>query len=61
MDINMAEGMRYIVSAPKILWLNMIGRTKARPHMLIFNIFGQIEEVRGGVKKSCAAEGRHSL
>lgn len=32
MDINMAEGMRHIVSAPKMLWLDMIGHTKARPY-----------------------------
>ena len=32
MDINMAEGMRHIVSAPKMLWLNMIDHTKAQPY-----------------------------
>ena len=32
MEINTAEGMRHIVSAPKMLWLDMIGRTKAQPY-----------------------------
>ena len=30
--IGLSVGMRYIAFAPKMLWLNMIGRTEARPN-----------------------------